>query len=217
MVSICADEMTKDNMSKESKNKVYLNIMRDPRNVVVSGCYHLGKAGTIKQTEECIMEMYPVTILWIKLRELAFTLQDKLKNKDENETSCKFINVSYAKLLNESKSEIVKIVNVMGFGRLLGNENTLVTQDINIPMNTIPMINHKWHTSAPTSVKNEHIEQIIRLTSAQSMRNRSNFDVVARADTLREGGKRTFLDYGFSTQLTDWMTGVLESLKFTTL
>jgi hypothetical protein len=127
-MSIGADEMmtqAKDNMSKESKNKVYLNIMRDPRNVVVSGCYHLGKAGTIKQTEECIMEMYPVTILWIKLRELAFTLQDKLKNKDENETSCKFINVSYAKLLNESKSEIVKIVNVMGFGLLLGNENTL--------------------------------------------------------------------------------------------
>jgi hypothetical protein len=40
------------------------------------------------------------------------------------------------------------------------------------------MNNRNWHNSAPTSVKNEDIELIIRLTSAQSMRNRSNFDVV---------------------------------------
>eukprot|EP00931_Biecheleriopsis_adriatica_P016643 TRINITY_DN12218_c0_g1_i2.p1 TRINITY_DN12218_c0_g1~~TRINITY_DN12218_c0_g1_i2.p1 ORF type:complete len:324 (+),score=24.36 TRINITY_DN12218_c0_g1_i2:194-1165(+) len=79
------------------QNTHFLHISRDPRNTVVSACFHLGMGG--RKLQECVRIHYLPIACWMRFRQLLFSMHPDMKG----------VHICYEQLVQDTKREIQKI------------------------------------------------------------------------------------------------------------
>jgi hypothetical protein len=102
---------------EETSLDVHMHIHRDPRDVVVSECFHLNRS---KSLEACVLKKYPIVALWTKFRELWWFPSEP---DDYSLAPCAF-HISYSDMVNCPLVEYRRIAQA-----ILGSKDTDIIHD----------------------------------------------------------------------------------------